>query len=173
MHVLANKATLEALLEGKLLKGNLEDMMKVNLAGKVFQPHGLGHLIGIEVHDVGGYAPGTPERPQGSGLRGLRTARVLKENMAITLEPGCYFIDHLLDSALADAELKDFLVVEELERFRGFGGVRIEDDCVVRKDGFELLSRTPRTVAEVEKWMAEGDLQTLDSVARFNKSLKA
>ena len=74
-------------------------MMAANLGGRVFQPHGLGHFIGIEVHDVGGYLPGNPERPKEAGLKGLRTSRILKENMAITIEPGCYFIDCLLDPA--------------------------------------------------------------------------
>ena len=74
--------------------------MAVNLYGRVFQPCGLGHFIGCEVHDVGGYLPGHPERPKGSGLESLRTARVLKTNMVIAVEPGCYFHDHLLNAAL-------------------------------------------------------------------------
>jgi len=86
--------------------------MKANLAGHVFQPHGLGHFIGLDVHDVGGYMPGHPERPKEPGLRSLRTARMLKENMCITVEPGCYFIDHLLDKAFANPELSQFLVAK-------------------------------------------------------------
>ena len=66
--------------------------MKANLAG-YFMPHGLGHLIGCDVHDVGGYLEGCPPRPEGLGLGNLRTARVLEANMAVTVEPGCYFID--------------------------------------------------------------------------------
>ena len=87
------------LLAGGLLKGDLDAMMSVNLAGRVFQPHGLGHFIGLEVHDVGGYLPGHPERPSGPGLKSLRTARVLKANMVLTVEPGCYFIETLLNAA--------------------------------------------------------------------------
>lgn len=59
-------------------------MMAVNLCGRVFQPHGLGHFIGFDVHDVGGYLEGHPQRPEGPGLKSLRTARVLKANMVLT-----------------------------------------------------------------------------------------
>lgn len=61
--------------------------------GGVFQPHGLGHLLGLDVHDVGGYIKGTPDRPKEPGFRSLRTTRNLEAGMALTIEPGCYFID--------------------------------------------------------------------------------
>ncbi len=76
MHLLSNREMLKDLKAGGLLQGNIDDMMKVNLAGRVFQPHGLGHFIGLDVHDVGGYLPGHPERLQGPGLKSLRTARL-------------------------------------------------------------------------------------------------
>lgn len=61
--------------------------------GAIFQPHGLGHLLGLDVHDVGGYLEGTPSRPAEPGLNRLRTARVLEKGMVLTIEPGCYFSD--------------------------------------------------------------------------------
>jgi len=67
---------------------------QANLAA-VFQPHGLGHFMGCDVHDVGGYLEGHPERPEPAGLRSLRTARMLRPGMVLTIEPGCYFIDHV------------------------------------------------------------------------------
>ena len=140
-----------------------------------FYPHGLGHFMGMDVHDVGGYLEGHPERPEGPGLRSLRTARTLQAGMVITVEPGmnyirvktnsfseasytflsgCYFIDHLLNRALADPELSQFLVAERINEYRGFGGVRIEDDIIVTANGAENMSRVPRTVEEIEAWMA-------------------
>ena len=79
MHRLANREMLLDLIQGGLLKGDIEEMMAKNLGG-FFQPHGLGHFMGNDVHDVGGYLEGHPEREQGQGLRNLRTARLLKVN---------------------------------------------------------------------------------------------
>ncbi|XP_076387319.1 uncharacterized protein LOC100883245 isoform X3 [Megachile rotundata] len=92
MHLLANKTMLVSLKSGGLLVGDVDDMMKAGL-NEVFQPHGLGHLMGLDVHDVGGYLPGYPERSTAPGLRKLRTGRILQPGMVLTIEPGCYFID--------------------------------------------------------------------------------
>lgn len=100
MHLLANRVMLTSLKEGGLLVGNVEDMIRAGL-NEVFQPHGLGHLLGLDVHDVGGYLPGHPERSREPGLRKLRTARTLLAGMALTVEPGCYFVDCAsIDSSL-------------------------------------------------------------------------
>lgn len=77
MHVLANRVTLEHLKAAGLVRGDIDKMMEVHLAA-VFQPHGLGHFLGLDVHDVGGYQKDTPARPSAPGLRSLRTARVLQ-----------------------------------------------------------------------------------------------
>lgn len=163
MHILANREVLLSLLEAGLLQGDIDEMMAVNLAGRVFQPHGLGHFMGMDVHDVGGYLEGHPDRRQGPGLRNLRTARVLQANMVLTVEPGCYFIDHLLDGAFANPELSRFLVAERINEYRGFGGVRIEDDVIVTETGMEVMSVVPRTVEDIEAWMAgEGEVTMED-----------
>lgn len=88
-------------------------------------PHGLGHFMGIDTHDVGGYLEHCPPRSELPGLRSLRTARVLEENMVLTVEPGIYFIDVLLDKAMADPEQAKFFVPDAINRFRGFGGVSV------------------------------------------------
>ena len=126
----------------------IERMLDVDL-GAVFMPHGMGHLIGIDTHDVGGYAKGTPHRSTRPGLRKLRTARVMEEGMVLTVEPGCYFIDPLLNMALTDERQKKFINVDRLDEFRGFGGVRLEDDVLVTADGCENLTLCPRAVEEV------------------------
>ncbi|XP_015440153.1 PREDICTED: xaa-Pro dipeptidase [Dufourea novaeangliae] len=153
MHLLANKTMLASLKDGGLLTGDVDDMIKAGL-NEVFQPHGLGHLMGLDVHDVGGYLPGYPERSSAPGLRKLRTARALAAGMVLTIEPGCYFIDCLLDAALNNPDQSKFIVAEKLKRFRGWGGVRIEDDVLVTETGVRNLTDVPRTVEEIEAWMA-------------------
>lgn len=157
MHLLANRVMLQELTAAGIFTGSVDEMMAANLAGRLLQPHGLGHFIGMDVHDVGGYLEGHPDRDTRPGLRSLRTARQIQANMVLTIEPGCYFIDFLIDRALADPELSRFLVPERINELRGFGGVRIEDDVIVRENGAELMSIVPRTVEEIEAWMAGDD----------------
>ena len=112
---------------------------------------------GIDTHDVGGYLPGHPERVDLPGLRKLRTARIIKENMVLTVEPGIYFIDHLLDEALAEeSPLKQYLNESLIAEFRGFGGVRLEDVLVITSDGCINYTLCPRTIQEVELVMGGG-----------------
>ena len=153
MHRLANRTIIAGLLKrGYLQGGSVEEMDAANL-GAVFMPHGLGHLMGLDTHDVGGYLKGCPERSEVAGLKSLRTARDLEQGMVLTVEPGVYFIDHLLDAAQQNPAQARFLA-DKLHAMRGSGGVRIEDDVVVLADGIEVLSDVPRTVEEIEAWMA-------------------
>ena len=133
----------------------IENLVDMRL-GAIFMPHGLGHFIGIDTHDVGGYLPGHPERIQQPGLKSLRTARILKESMVLTNEPGCYFIDWLLDEALASPVHSKFLNADVLKEYRGFGGVRLEDVFCVTSNGFYNFTMCPRTISEVEHCMAGG-----------------
>ncbi|XP_035868377.1 xaa-Pro dipeptidase isoform X2 [Phyllostomus discolor] len=152
MHRLADRIHLEELARIGILNGSVDAMVQAHL-GAVFMPHGLGHFLGIDVHDVGGYPEGV-QRIDEPGLRSLRTARHLEPRMVLTVEPGIYFIDHLLDEALADPSRACFFNREVLQRFRTFGGVRIEEDVVVTENGMELLTCVPRTVEEIEACMA-------------------
>eukprot|EP00475_Leptophrys_vorax_P042366 TRINITY_DN79933_c0_g1_i1.p1 TRINITY_DN79933_c0_g1~~TRINITY_DN79933_c0_g1_i1.p1 ORF type:complete len:242 (+),score=19.98 TRINITY_DN79933_c0_g1_i1:65-727(+) len=154
MHRLSERTMLEHLKAGGLLQGSVDDMM-ANHMGALFMPHGLGHFLGIDTHDVGGY--NNAERVKEPGVRSLRTTRDLQAGMVITVEPGCYFIDCLLDEALNDPKRAPFLVPSRVEQFRGFGGVRLEDDVVVTADGVENLTKCPRDVADVEAVMAGGE----------------
>ena len=152
MHLLAERIQLEELKKHGLLVGDVDQMM-IHRLGAIFMPHGLGHFMGIDTHDVGGYQAWTPERSELPGLKSLRTARILEKGMVLTIEPGIYFVHHLLDKALNDSALSQFLVPDQISRFRSFGGVRIEDDIVVTEDGLELLTHVPRSVEEIESLM--------------------
>jgi len=154
MHLLSERVSLEALKAAGLLVGDVDEMMKVRL-GAVFQPHGLGHFLGLDVHDVHGYPTTGPPRSDEPGLRSLRTARTMAPRMVLTIEPGIYFGEYNLDTALADPELSRFMVADVINQYRGFGGVRIEDDIAITDDGMELMTDVPRTVEEIEKIMAE------------------
>ncbi|KAA0192395.1 hypothetical protein HAZT_HAZT002416 [Hyalella azteca] len=92
MHLLSYRVMLQKLKDGGLLRGDVDAMIDADI-GAVFQPHGLGHLLGMDVHDSGGYLPHCPPRPSKAGFNKLRTVRPLLENMFLTIEPGCYFID--------------------------------------------------------------------------------
>ena len=130
MHRLMWRVVLTALRGGGVLTGDVDAMMEAEL-GSVFIPCGMGHLIGIDTHDVGGYLSHTPPRIEEAGIRKLRTARTLEVGMCLTVEPGCYFIDALLDPALADPKRSGFFNRDAVGRLRRFGGVRLEDVVVV------------------------------------------
>ena len=151
MHLLAERVQLEHLKSAGLIKGDIDQMMEARL-GALFMPHGLGHMIGLDTHDVGGYLdPQT--RSALPGLKSLRTNRTLEERMCLTIEPGIYFNGVLLANAYENEELAQFLVKTEIDRFMHVGGVRIEDNIVVTNDSCELLTQVPRTCEEIEEWM--------------------
>jgi Xaa-Pro dipeptidase len=154
MHRLAERVIAERLRDLGLLRGSTDELMARHVPA-LFMPHGLGHFMGLDVHDPGGYPEGAA-RIDEPGIRHLRTVRTLEAGMVITVEPGVYFIDPLLEPALADPALSRLLVPEVLARFRAFGGVRIEDDVVVTETGAENLTQVPRDVKEIEGVMAGG-----------------
>lgn len=151
---LAYRVGLEKLVAGGLLTGPVDAMLAAN-AMAFFMPHGLGHFMGLDVHDVGGYPEGSGlTRDSRRGFKSLRTLRTMEAGMVITVEPGIYFIDPLLDELLADPALRAFVDEGVLARFRGFGGVRLEDDVVITETGIVNLTNCPRTVEDVEAVMA-------------------
>eukprot|EP01025_Chloroclados_australasicus_P065437 TRINITY_DN8917_c1_g1_i5.p1 TRINITY_DN8917_c1_g1~~TRINITY_DN8917_c1_g1_i5.p1 ORF type:complete len:577 (-),score=67.07 TRINITY_DN8917_c1_g1_i5:248-1759(-) len=156
MHKLAERRILQHLIDGGLLTGDLDEMMDVYL-GALFMPHGLGHLIGLDTHDVGGYPKGGPDRIMKPGLKALRTCRKLLEGMIITVEPGCYFIQVLLEPAFDNPRYSKFLDKNAITKFMDFGGVRLEDEVLVTSDGAESLTCVPRDIQAVERVMAGGE----------------
>jgi len=163
MHILAGKVILKGLQAANIvLEGDVDELYEAGVADFFF-PHGLGHLLGITTHDAGGYLKGiTPDRPDTIKVN-LRTSRVLEENMVITIEPGCYFNKMLINWVKTKKDEKHvrigtFLNMDKIEKeFIEFGGVRIEDNVVITKDGFENFTKVPRDVDDIERVMAGGD----------------
>lgn len=159
MHRLADKCNLEVLVQEGLLKGSIAALQEADI-GALFMPHGLGHLLGIDTHDVGGYGNGLPPRSTKPGLKSLRLGRELEENMVITLEPGIYFIRKILEPAMADTEKAHFFNKANVEEYFDFGGIRLEDDLLITAKGVKTLTNVPRTVKDVECVMAGGEWPT-------------
>ncbi|OIV93606.1 hypothetical protein TanjilG_04838 [Lupinus angustifolius] len=152
MHILAEKVILESLKKGNILVGDVNDMLSARLGG-IFMSHGLGHFLGIDTHDPGGYLKDL-KRINEPGLKYLRTVRELQEGMVMTVEPGCYFNDSLLLPAMNSPQLSKFFNQKVINRFHGFGGVRIESALVVTATGCYNMTKCPREIHEVEAVMA-------------------
>ena len=150
MHLLAERIILQHLVKmGIVLDRPIEELVEKRI-GAIFFPHGLGHLFGLKVHDLGGYTEG-PLRSPLAGLSKLRTRRTLEEGICITVEPGLYFIDFMIKRALENPETAPYLNPAKIDEYKEVGGVRLEDDIVITKDGYELLSSLPRPIEDVEK----------------------
>ncbi len=159
LHETAHHTLAEGLLELGILKGSWDAVID-QAAQAVFFPHGLGHLLGLDVHDMedlgdrAGYAEGRQrdERPE---MAALRLDRPLVPNMVVTIEPGFYQIPLLLDRAARNSHLKKLIDFERLSRYQDVRGIRIEDDVLVTTSGAELLSSSaPKKPCEIELLMA-------------------
>jgi Xaa-Pro aminopeptidase len=138
------------------MHGDIEEAVAKG-AHALFFPHGLGHMMGLDVHDMEslgedhvGYDDSVTRSTQ-FGRAFLRLAKKLEPGHVITVEPGIYFIPQLIDSWAAEGKLADFIAYDRLEDWKGFGGVRIEDDVLITGDGHRILGEPiPKSVAEVE-----------------------
>jgi Xaa-Pro aminopeptidase len=161
VHRTAGKQLLEGLIGIGLFKGVVEDLYGRG-AHALFFPHGIGHLLGLDVHDMedlgdrAGYAPGR-ERSKNFGDRYLRLDRDLAAGMIVTIEPGYYRIPYLLERPEEVGDLESALDRRVLEELRDVRGIRIEDDVLVTDTGAEVLSASiPKTPDEVERAMRDG-----------------
>lgn len=146
VHSAAHQVAIEGLLHLGVLRGDKEDVFASRVS-TVFFPHGLGHYLGMDCHDTGGNANyNDPDHM----FRYLRVRGKVPEGAVITVEPGVYFCRFIVEPALKDERLKGFIDEEVLKRYWDVGGVRIEDDVLVHKDGCENLTTAPRTWEEVE-----------------------
>lgn len=142
LHLQAHRRVAALLRDAGVLNMAADAAVESGVSG-VFLPHGLGHLLGLQVHDVGGFqaAPGTAPLERPAGHPALRLTRPLVPHMVVTVEPGLYFIDSLLARLRAGphAAAVNWTLVENL---RAYGGIRIEDNVVVTADGHENVTRT-------------------------------
>ena len=141
LHVENHRLLAGILVEAGFAKGEPDTLIETGVTA-AFYPHGLGHLLGIQVHDVGGFMrseSGEIIDPP-SGHRYLRLTRELEENMTITIEPGLYAIDMLLEN-LRGSPAEDHVLWDGVDWLRPFGGIRIEDDVRVTADGCENMTR--------------------------------
>ena len=160
MHFLAAKTIVGGLKELGLMKGNIDDAVQQG-AHALFMPHGLGHQMGLDVHDMEGFGEDYVgyndeiKRSDQFGLAFLRLAKRLKKGLVITDEPGIYFIPALIDLWKGENKFTDFINYEKLESYKDFGGIRIEDDLLITDTGCRVLGKPiPKTVEDVESTMA-------------------
>jgi len=159
MHFLAAKTIVNGLKEVGLMKGDT-DAAVAEGAHALFMPHGLGHMMGLDVHDMEGlgenYVGYNDEikRSTQFGLAFLRLARKLETGFVVTNEPGIYFIPALIDIWKKENKFTNFINYDKLETYKDFGGIRIEDDLLITDTGCRVLGKPiPKTVEEVENTM--------------------
>lgn len=160
IHLLACRTLVEGLKGIGLMKGDPNDAVLAG-AHALFFPCGVGHMMGLDVHDMedlGEVYVGYEGRPKFTqfGLKSLRLARPHKPGFVVTIEPGIYFIPQLIDLWKAEKKHDDFIVYDKVEKYRGFGGVRNEEDFLITEKGRRRLGRAkPKTADEVEALRAE------------------
>lgn len=145
-----------------LMKGDTEAAVQAG-AHALFLPHGLGHMMGMDVHDMEGLGQinvGFDEETRPStqfGTNALRFGRRLEVGHVVTDEPGIYFIPDLIDLWKANGTNKDFLCFDEIEKYKDFGGIRIEDDVLVTPDGCRFIGKelVPYHTEDVERFLEE------------------
>lgn len=157
-HLKAAETIASGLAEIGLMKGDTEEAVSAG-AHALFFPHGLGHMLGLDVHDMEGLNEdlvGYDEKVKRSdqfGLAYLRLGRELETGFVVTVEPGIYFIPELIDRWKEDRKFTDFINYEEVEKYRKFGGIRIEDDVLITESSHRVLGEPiAKTVEDVEEW---------------------
>ena len=163
VHFAVCRLMTERLKELGLMKGDVDEAVAAG-AHAMFLPHGLGHMMGMDVHDMEsfdqinvGFDEETRPRLDQFGINCLRMGRRLEEGFVVTDEPGIYFIPALIDNWKKSGHCAEFLNFDKLETYKDFGGIRIEDDVLITKDGCRFIGekRIPYHPKDVEAFMAE------------------
>lgn len=162
VHLAAAEVIAAGLKDIGLMKGDVKEAVAAG-AHAMFFPHGLGHMMGLDVHDMEdlgqiyvGYDDVTRPIDQ-FGTAYLRLGKELKPGFVVTNEPGCYFIPALIDKWQAEGINHDFINFNEVNKYRDFGGIRLEDDILVTETGSEIIGeRVPVDPEDVERIVQEG-----------------
>ncbi len=162
VHLQSVRVIAEGLKGLGIMKGDMDEAVHSG-AHALFMPHGLGHMLGLDVHDMEdlgekyvGYDK-TVRRSDQFGLSFLRLAKKLRTGYVLTVEPGIYFIPALIDKWLKEKKFPDIIDYERVNRFRNFGGIRIEDNVLVTEDGCRVLGKPiPKSIAELEEIVGSG-----------------
>ncbi|REC45423.1 aminopeptidase P family protein [Chryseobacterium pennipullorum] len=162
IYLKASEYLVEGLVDLGLMKGNPEEAVKNN-AHTLFFQCGLGHMMGLDVHDMEdlgeqyiGYTEEEPKDTQTFGLKSLRLGKALESGYVVTVEPGIYMIPELIDIWQAENINAAFINYDKVNEYRNFGGVRVEDDFLITDDGYRLLgSGLITTVDDIENYRAE------------------
>jgi Xaa-Pro aminopeptidase len=156
LHLNACRIIAASLKDLELMKGNTDEAVEAG-AHALFMPHGLGHMMGLDVHDMEalgenyiGYTDQI-KRSEQFGLAFLRFALPYKPGHVFTVEPGIYFIPQLIDQWKSEGKFKEYINYKKLEIWKDFGGIRIEDNVLITEKGHKLLGKPiPKTVSEIE-----------------------
>lgn len=156
VHFMACKIIASGLKELGVMKGNVDEAVAAG-AHALFMPHGLGHMMGLDVHDMEalgenniGYNSDVKRSDQ-FGLAFLRFALPYQPGHVFTIEPGCYFIPELIEQWKSENKFKEFINYSKIEKYMPIGGVRIEDDVLITEKGHKLLGKPiPKTIKEIE-----------------------
>lgn len=147
IHKLACRLTLEGLAKLGFFKTSDIDELLKNQVHRVFFPHGIGHLLGLDVHDV------NPESLRQKSAKNLRSAIILKEGMVLTIEPGIYFIDFYFSNPSKAKAYNKWINWTKVKAYKSVGGIRIEDNIVVTKSGQKNLTKVIKSISSIEAIM--------------------
>ncbi len=159
IHLLAAKTVASGLKKLGLMKGDVDEAVSRG-AHALFFPHGLGHMMGLDVHDMEGLGENNVgydneiKRSGQFGLAFLRLAKKLQPGFVLTVEPGIYFIPELIDQWKAQKKFEEFINYDKISDYIDIGGIRIEDDVLVTGSGYRVLGKPiPKTIEEIERVM--------------------
>jgi len=155
LHIQTCLSLTQGLVDLNILKGHPDNLVEQGVHA-LFFPHGLGHLLGLDVHDmedlgdIAGYAP-EYQRSNQFGLAYLRLDRILEKDMALTIEPGLYFIPRLLEHPELKSLAQTYVNFNQLAHFKEIRGIRIEDDLIIQEQAPEVLTKDiPKTIQDIQ-----------------------